>query len=274
MAGARTPGSKQKKRDTRTMTNARGQVLCVAQPNSAVFARNVGLIVLSEDENGADAFQLLMVGSGARVFVTRTAYCEDRATGESALSASYKDIAASFPSPLDVIAFSCTAAPARADPDPVQRELREVRPSVKYTTPSTGLFSALRFLGAQRLAVLTPYPLCYHQQFVRSFEERKLRVMADATFNLNTASRIGGLSKSDLFEGARALTFDVGADVLFISCTALPVVPYIEELESTLGIPVVTSSQVLAWDVLRLLEIHTPLYGYGHLMHKQSRLAT
>jgi len=44
-------------------------------------------------------------------------------------------------------------------------------------------------------------------------------------------------------------------DALFISCTNLRALDLIPTLEKETGVPVMTSNQVLAWDMLRLAEI-------------------
>ncbi len=46
------------------------------------------------------------------------------------------------------------------------------------------------------------------------------------------------------------------ADALFISCTGLPAIGVIEEVEKRLGKPVVTSNQASAWAMARLGGFH------------------
>ena len=51
-----------------------------------------------------------------------------------------------------------------------------------------------------------------------------------------------------------------------ISCTATPVVSHIAALEKAIGVPVVSSSQAMAWDALRLAGYRKPIQGYGRLL--------
>ena len=57
-----------------------------------------------------------------------------------------------------------------------------------------------------------------------------------------------------------------GADALFISCTALPALEILEEVEKKIGKIVFSSNQTLIWDTLRSVGYKTPIQGYGKLL--------
>ena len=59
-----------------------------------------------------------------------------------------------------------------------------------------------------------------------------------------------------------------GADALFVSCTALPVLPIIEKLEKKLNKVVLSSNQVLIWDTLEKINKNNFVKGFGKLFHK------
>ncbi|MGI9465213.1 MAG: ectoine utilization protein EutA, partial [Aestuariivirgaceae bacterium] len=56
------------------------------------------------------------------------------------------------------------------------------------------------------------------------------------------------------------------AEAIFISCTALPAVTAIEEIEARTGKPVVTSNQASAWACLRHAGISAAVPGFGQLL--------
>ena len=58
------------------------------------------------------------------------------------------------------------------------------------------------------------------------------------------------------------------ADALFISCTALPVLSILDELEKKLNKPVLSSNQALIWDTIRSIGYKSPIKGYGKLLEK------
>jgi maleate cis-trans isomerase len=57
-----------------------------------------------------------------------------------------------------------------------------------------------------------------------------------------------------------------GADACFISCTAIRSAGLIASLEAELGMPVITSNQVMAWHALRRCGIADTMPGFGQLM--------
>ena len=64
----------------------------------------------------------------------------------------------------------------------------------------------------------------------------------------------------------------IGADACFISCTAIRSAGLIAQLEDELGIPVITSNQVMAWHMLRRCGISDSVPGFGRLMRLGGRL--
>ena len=57
------------------------------------------------------------------------------------------------------------------------------------------------------------------------------------------------------------------SDALFVSCTALPVLSLINDLEKKLGKFVVSSNQALIWDSLNQINSNINVVGYGKLFN-------
>ena len=57
------------------------------------------------------------------------------------------------------------------------------------------------------------------------------------------------------------------ADALFISCTALPVLNIIDNLEKKLNKPVLSSNQTLIWDSLESIGKNNNVTGFGKLFN-------
>ena len=53
------------------------------------------------------------------------------------------------------------------------------------------------------------------------------------------------------------------ADALFISCTALPVLKIIDQIEIKIKKTVLSSNQTLIWDSIRSVGYKNPIAGYG-----------
>ena len=58
-----------------------------------------------------------------------------------------------------------------------------------------------------------------------------------------------------------------GADALFDSCTALPVLEIIDKLEKKLNTIVLSSNQALIWDTLVKIKKNNSVEGFGKLFH-------
>ena len=116
--------------------------------------------------------------------------------------------------------------------------------------------------------MLTPYAPRVHRQFLPFFRNGGFEVTSDATFNLESDWEIGELTTESILEASRFLAGPTRVDALFISCTAISIVSDIDELEGALDLPVVTSSQALAWDVLRLMGYKKPIEGFGRLLRR------
>ena len=57
-------------------------------------------------------------------------------------------------------------------------------------------------------------------------------------------------------------------DAIFISCGALRALDIIDEIEATIGKPVIYSNQAMIWDTLRLAGINDRFHGYGQLLSR------
>lgn len=238
------------------------------RPPKGVVAR-IGLILLSTDEVGGDAFCSIIPQDEARVFTTRTAYHDESGEGgEFLLKTSFGEVADTLPPAgrFDVLAFSCTNATVAMGIEKLLADLGRARPGVKYTSPGIAAIAALRKLKAKRVALLTPYPVSIHELFLPFLGDAGFDVTAHGTFGLHTDAEIGELTRDSLFRAARALVAKEKPDAIFVSCTATPIVPHIAALEAVLGLPVVSSSQAMAWDALRLAGYRKPIDGFGRLM--------
>lgn len=232
---------------------------------SKVIAR-IGLILVSTDETGGDAFMTIMPKDEVAVFQTRAAY--DYCEGAFSIRTSFKEVTDTLPPAgrLDVLAFSCTSWTVAMGAENVLAQLREARPGIKYTSPAHASIAALRQLKAKRIALLSPYELVLHQFMPPFLRENGFEISADGTFATSSGTENNELRRESIFNAAKELVRHNLPDALFMSCTAMPIVPHIDTLEREIGIPVITSTQVMAWDALRLAGYNRPIDGFGQLL--------
>ncbi|RNJ41079.1 hypothetical protein B5V01_13550 [Mesorhizobium erdmanii] len=232
---------------------------------AAVRAR-IGLILLNSDEVGEGAFKILMPEDVA-VYTTRTGY--SHAGGGFTTPTSFTDIAKTLPpgNRFDVLAFSCTSGTVALGIPKLLHELEQACPGVKYTSPGIAMIEASKRVNAKRLALLTPYGFEFHQKFLPFLAGAGIHVAADGVFECKTDVDICELDVEEILGAAKVLVRQSNADALFLSCTSMPVVPHLARFEKELGIPVMSSTQAMAWHALRLAGYATPTAGFGQLLN-------
>jgi maleate isomerase len=133
-------------------------------------------------------------------------------------------------------------------------------------TAAGAIEAALRHLGVRRLALATPYPetisaagLAYWR--AAGFDVVAHRRLDTPNIYAETEDRADTLARS-----ADA----PNADAILISGTGLPTLGAIQRLETDLAKPIITSQTATLWHTLELLQIPTPVTGYGQLLARAS----
>ena len=99
------------------------------------------------------------------------------------------------------------------------------------------------------------------------FSNKNIEVLSFGTFNLELDSDFANIDPEYLLETLIKLNTN-GADALFISCTALPALEIINEVEQKINKPVFSSNQTLIWDTIRSIGYKNAIEGYGQLFKK------
>ena len=170
---------------------------------------------------------------------------------------------------VDLITFACTSGSLIHGPgwDEKLIERMVAVAGIPATTTTTAVIASLRFLGAQRIAVGTPYPDDINEAERRFLEAMGFEVVRIEGLNLGTDREIGKLS----LEQVERLAFSVAqtdSDAIFLSCTNMPTLSLLDNLNSVLGRPVISSNSATIWDARRRLgvparstESHSLTYG-------------
>lgn len=167
-----------------------------------------------------------------------------------------------------LIGFHCTAvstfAPAMAG-GIVQRI--EAATGLPGMATADAILAAVAALGARRILLVTPYIAAVHEREIAFLAAHGVSVSGGAMMGLNTNAEMAELAPARIAEQVRAAAADApGADACFISCTAIRSAGLIAPLEAELGMPVITSNQVMAWHMLRRCGIDAAASGFGRLM--------
>ena len=85
-------------------------------------------------------------------------------------------------------------------------------------------------------------------------------------FDIASDLDIGKVDPQYLFEALSKIDISK-SDALFISCTALPVLSLITELEKKINKVVLSSNQTLIWNTLKEINYNNKVEGFGELFN-------
>ena len=125
---------------------------------------------------------------------------------------------------------------------------------------------ALRTLGADRIGFASPYVPAINDLAVGFLAEMGVATLLRSEVEevLDNTGQ-GALGPDDVYAlGLRADHPEAQAIVL--SCTDMRSVETLDRLERTLGKPVISSNQAMAFQALQLAGISEPLEGFGGLL--------
>jgi maleate isomerase len=164
----------------------------------------------------------------------------------------------------DLIAFHCTAVSTFAP-----RLAGEIRDRIAAATgrrsiaTADALLAALRALQARRVLLVTPCIEPIYQREIEFLTANGLTVSGGSWLGVN--SNFGRIPPEAIAAQVLAAASGVSADACFISGSAIRSAGRIVDLEASLGMPVLTSNQVLAWHALRTLGIERRVLGFGQI---------
>lgn len=167
---------------------------------------------------------------------------------------------------ITVVGFACTSASffQGEGSDQVIAQNMTAAAGVPTYTTATAAVNALRTVGAKRIAIATPYLSWVYEAERAFFQHAGFEVLA-----INGLERRGGTDINSITgDEIRALVEDIDrpdADAIFVSCTDLPVLGLIDELERTYRKPVLSSNQATFWAAAKADGV-SPITGYGTLL--------
>jgi maleate cis-trans isomerase len=234
--------------------------------------KRIGVMIPSTNTTCEADFQMAAPENvtihGQRLWIT------NEAMGEAGMERMNADIESGIrylaTAKVDVIAYGCTTGSfyKGAGWDREMLALIERRAGVPAVAASPSVVEALRFFGAERISVATPYPE-WNNQKLRAYLETAgfevLNVDGEPVAARSGAQGINDQDPESVIEFASKVCRPE-ADVLFCSCTAWRSMEAAEILEQRVGKPVVTSNQATIWAAFRKIGICQPIRGFGRLL--------
>lgn len=150
--------------------------------------------------------------------------------------------------------------------DALQAELAE-RAGVGVSMGSTATVAALRCLGAQRIAVLTPHQPRGDEQVRRYFEEAGFTIPRLTGLKCASPVLIAHTTRQQVIDALRGLDGD-DIDAIVQVGTNLAAIETCAQAEAWLGKPVLAINAITYWDALRRSGIEDRIHGCGSILER------
>ncbi len=166
---------------------------------------------------------------------------------------------------INTIAYGCTSGTIAIGEDRVKEKVQLAKPDCYVTTPITSAIKAFKKMNLKKIALFTPYPESVNKTILEYFNKKNINIVSFGTFNIDLDEDIASVDPKHLLETLIKLDIN-DADALFVSCTALPALEILDQVEKKINKTVLSSNQTLIWDTLRSIGYKSPVMGYGKLL--------
>ena len=228
----------------------------------------IGLLALSTDLTIERDFQSICHSLPINLFVNRI-HNENPLTKENLLKM-YDQLESITEKILpgekiNTVAYGCTSGTIAIGEDKVKEKIQLAKPGCHVTTPITSAIKAFNKMNVKKIAVFTPYPESVNETISEYLIKKNINVVSFSTFNLDLDVDFARVDPKYLSEILTKLNIN-DADALFVSCTALPALEILDEVEKKINKPVFSSNQTLIWDTIRSVGYKSSVEGYGKLL--------
>lgn len=213
----------------------------------------LGLIALQTDETIERDMQRMLPGvplyvtrvpSGAEVTSETLQQMAGQITGAASLLPQAQD--------FGVIGYGCTSGTAQIGPDQIAHLVGDGATTANVSEPVSALQAACAHLGIKRLAFLSPYIEDVSGKLRDVLAKGGVQTPVFGSFAEAVEANVVRISAPSIIAAATDLCRSADVDALFLSCTNLRTLDVIDPLEQAIGLPVLSSNQVLAWHMARL----------------------
>ena len=229
----------------------------------------IGLITLATDFRIEKDFNNIIYGKDIDLYCNRIK-CYNPLTNET-----LKNMANDIPKvtenilpdqKLDCVAYGCTSGTIAAGYQSIFEKVNLAKPNTKVTTPITSAINALKSLKIKKLSIFTPYTDEINKSVINYFRKENIEIVELSYFDIASDLDIGKVDPQHVFDTLTKIDL-TNSDALFVSCTALPVLTIINELEKKINKVVLSSNQTLIWDTLKEINYNNKVEGFGELFN-------
>jgi len=150
------------------------------------------------------------------------------------------------------------------------KEILDLVKSVAQTPASTVLTAVSRgcqALGLKRVVMASPFPEDQDERLVKFLAHDGIDVVAFRGLGCPNANVIWQLAPETGYDLSMELLREhPDVDGVYMPCNKWRTVSVIDRIEKESGKPVITNTQAWTWEALRLMDMATPIAGFGRLL--------
>ncbi len=168
---------------------------------------------------------------------------------------------------LDVIAFACTSGTVAVGEEESCTELSKGAPGAKTSTLAGSVRKALSAFDVRKIVLGSPYVSELNANVAHYLEGVGFTVLEIHGMGLQYDTDMIRVTPDYIFDYAHAIDHP-DAEAVLLSCGALRSIDVVDQIEQSLGKPVICSNQAMLWDCLRLAGVNDALPGLGRLLRE------
>lgn len=164
------------------------------------------------------------------------------------------------------VGYGCTSASAEFGSDRVADLIGAGVQTPHVSDPVVALIAACRKLGVSNIGLVSPYVASVSDKLRAVLLSAGIKVTAFESFEEPIEDRVVRIAPASIQAAATQMGRTDACDAVFLSCTNLRTLDIINDAETQIAKPVLSSNQVLAWHLAQLAGFGDSIKGPGGLL--------
>lgn len=153
----------------------------------------------------------------------------------------------------------------------IQQRISETT-GLPASTSSLAQVEVLKERDIKSIALATPYTTEPNKRLREYYSSQGIKVVNDSRLDHTVNNEIADTPLEEIRDLIRSADHP-DAECIVIPCTNFPAATVVEEMELELGKPIFDSIIVTLWKGLQIVDIKTPIHGWGRLLRSSPVLA-
>lgn len=174
---------------------------------------------------------------------------------------------------MDVIASACLVAIMsqgaghhRLTEDQLRAVCAAEAPDTRVLTSAGALITALKAVGARRIALIAPYMKPLTKLVTAYIESEGIEVLEAVSLEIEDNLAVGERDPMALIDVAKRLPVGNADAVVLSACVQMPSLAALDPVQRTLDVPVLSTAAATVFAMLRSLDLPAQVPGAGALL--------